>query len=57
MKRVSREEAPPIVEICIQLPRVLYEKMEKLERELGVTKEDIIARAIVKVLEEFGGGE
>ena len=36
------------------LPRKIVEKLERIERELGITKEDIIVRAIVKVLEEVG---
>jgi len=42
------------MELKIVLPTKLYKKLEELEKKLGVTKEDIVARAIVRVIEEFG---
>ena len=43
----------PIVELKIVVPRKIYERLEEIERKAGVKKEDIVVRAIVKVLEEF----
>ena len=45
----------PMVELKVLLPKKLHDKLEELEKKLGITKEDIVARAIVKVIEEFGG--
>ena len=50
---MSHEDLPPVVEIRIQIPRRLYEKLEDVSRRLGITVEDIVARAILKVVEEF----
>jgi len=44
----------PMVEIRILVPRKLYDKLEEIEKRLGVTKEDIVLRAIMKVIEEMG---
>ena len=46
-------EAPYVV-LEVRVPRRLYELLEKAEAELGVRKEDLVARAILKVLEEVG---
>jgi len=42
----------PIRELRIMVPRKVYEKLEELEKRLNVRKEDIILRALVKVIEE-----
>ncbi len=44
----------PLVEIRIVVPARLYDKLEEIEKKLGVTKEDIILRAITKIIEELG---
>ena len=47
-------EAPPLAKIEVHIPRKLYEALERAEHELGIRKEDIVARALLKVLEELG---
>jgi len=44
-----------VKEIRIVLPDKIYEKIEKICEEYGVSMYDLIARAIVKVVEEYGG--
>jgi len=39
--------------ITIEIPEPLYERLETIEKKLGLTKEDIVARTLVKVIEEF----
>jgi predicted DNA-binding protein len=41
--------------ITIIVPDVLYDRLSKIEQKKGIRKEDLIARAIVKVIEEFEG--
>lgn len=41
----------------IIIPARIWEKLEKIEKIRGIRKEDIIMRAVVKVIEEFLGGE
>jgi len=36
------------------VPKKIYDKLEELEKRLGVSKEDIVLRAIMKVIEEMG---
>ena len=38
------------------VPSKLWEKLEVIEQKQGIKKEDILMRALVKVLEEFGEG-
>jgi hypothetical protein len=38
----------------IVVPAKIWEMLEKVEQKAGVTKEDILMRAVVKVIEEFG---
>lgn len=39
--------------IEIVLPVTFLQKLEEIERKTGVTKEDLLMRAAVKVIEEF----
>jgi len=41
-------------QIVIAVPEKVYQALEKAEQELRVRKEDLITRALVKVLEEAG---
>lgn len=41
--------------IRIIIPVTIWEKLSKIERKAGLTKEDLIMRAIVKIIEEFEG--
>jgi len=43
----------PIVEVRIRMPRLIFEKLERIAKEQSTTVEDLLSRAIVKVLEEF----
>jgi len=43
-------------DIRIIIPVTVWEKLDKIERKTGVTKEDLIMRAIVRIIEEFEGG-
>ena len=38
------------------IPARIWERLDKIEKELGIRKEDILMRALVKVIEEFEGG-
>jgi hypothetical protein len=38
----------------IVVPSRIWELLEKCEQKAGVKKEDILMRAVVKVIEEFG---
>lgn len=42
----------PIKELRLMVPKRVYDKLEDLEKRLNVRKEDIILRALVKVIEE-----
>ena len=44
----------PVVELKIIVPKKLYDKLEELEKKYSISKEDIVLRALVKVLEEMG---
>lgn len=46
------EQPYRVLEILV--PSRVYEKLLEAEKLLGVTKEDLVARAILKVLEEAG---
>jgi len=37
------------------VPSRLWARLEELERKTGVRKEDLLMRALVKVMEEFEG--
>jgi hypothetical protein len=39
----------------IIIPPKIWEQLENIERKKGIRKEDILMRAVVKVIEEFGG--
>jgi len=43
-------------EIKILIPAPIWDKLEVIERKIGMTKEDLIMRAIVKIIEELGEG-
>jgi len=42
-----------VVKIEVYLPDKVYERLKKIEKEQGVKMQDILIRAIVKVIEEF----
>jgi len=42
--------------IEITIPHNVWKKLDEIERRTGITKEDLIMRAIVRVIEEFEGG-
>ena len=44
-------------ELRIVVPQRIWVMLEKVEQKKGVRKEDILMRALVKVIEEFLGGE
>jgi len=37
----------------LYIPAKLYDDLEKAEKKSGVKKEDLISRALIKVIEEF----
>jgi len=37
----------------ILIPAKLYEELEVIEKKSGIRKEDILMRALIKVIEEF----
>lgn len=39
----------------IIVPSRIWEKLDEIEKKKGITKEDILMRAVVKVIEEFEG--
>jgi len=39
----------------IIIPAKLWDRLERIEKKAGVRKEDLLMRALVKVIEEFGG--
>jgi len=39
----------------IVVPIRVWEKLEKIEKKQGLRKEDLLMRAIIKVIEEFEG--
>ncbi|MEM1530989.1 MAG: hypothetical protein QXI05_05615 [Candidatus Bathyarchaeia archaeon] len=43
-------------EIRILVPAQIYDALRRVEERTGVKMEDLIMRALVKVIEEFGGG-
>jgi hypothetical protein len=38
----------------IVIPAKVWELLERVEQKAGVRKEDVLMRAVVKVIEEFG---
>lgn len=40
----------------VVVPGRIWEMLEEIERAQGIRKEDILMRALVKVIEEFRGG-
>lgn len=40
----------------IVIPGRIWEILETIERMKGIKKEDLLMRALIKVIEEFGGG-
>jgi hypothetical protein len=45
--------AEPVVELRIIVPKRIAEKIDEVAAKNGLTREDVILRAIVKVLEEL----
>jgi len=39
----------------IIVPSRIWEKLDEIEKKKGIAKEDILMRAVVKVIEEFEG--
>jgi len=39
----------------IVVPSRVWDRLVKVEEETGISKEDLLMRALVKVIEEFGG--
>jgi len=39
----------------IMIPATIWERLDKIEQKQGIRKEDIIMRALVKVMDEFEG--
>lgn len=37
------------------IPSKIWEKMDKIEKKQGIRKEDLLMRALIKVIEEFEG--
>lgn len=44
-------------ELRILIPEKLYEKLDKIEKEIGIRKEDIFLRTLIKIVETYLGGE
>lgn len=42
-----------VKELKLYVPDEVYKRIEKIENELGISKQDLILRALVKVIEEF----
>lgn len=40
----------------IVVPEKIWRKLDEIEKKKGVTKEDLLMRTIVKVIEEFESG-
>lgn len=38
----------------LMVPAKLFELLDRAEQKTGIRKEDLIARALIKVIEEFG---
>jgi len=39
------------------IPSRIWERLDKVEKKTGIRKEDILMRALIKVIEEFGEGQ
>jgi hypothetical protein len=39
-------------QICLQVPQKLLIKLEEVEQKMGIKKEDLIIRTIVKIINE-----
>jgi len=37
------------------IPNKIWEKLDKVEKKQGIKKEDLLMRALIKVIEEFEG--
>jgi len=46
----------PTTKIEVVVPKKIADKLEEVAKKNNVTKEDLIIRALVKVLEEFEKG-
>ena len=42
----------PYYKITLNVPQRLLQKLEEIERKYGVKKEDIVLRAVVKLIEQ-----
>jgi len=47
--------ATPVVELRILVPKKIVEKLDKIEKKLNIRKEDLILRALVELVERYGG--
>jgi len=43
-------------EIRILVPDVLYKKLELIERKYRISKEDLITKTIIRIIETYLGG-
>lgn len=42
-----------VVELRIMVPKKIHDLLEELSKKYGISKEDIVMRALVKVIEEM----
>jgi hypothetical protein len=42
-------------QICLQVPQKLLIKLEEVEQKVGIKKEDLIIRTLVKIIHEEVG--
>jgi len=47
--------ATPVVEMRVLIPKKVADKLEKIEQKLNIRKEDLILRALLEVIERYGG--
>jgi len=46
-----------VKEVRIILPEPIYKKLEFIERRYRISKEDLITRAIIDIIEKYLGGK
>jgi len=45
----------PARKLEIVVPSRIWERLERVEAKTGIKKEDVLMRAVIKVIEEFEG--
>jgi len=45
----------PVVEMKILIPRRVYDKLEAIEGKVGIRKEDLVLKALVDLINKYGG--